>query len=216
MASAPYYKTPVFTAVPGAETQEAACTDKYQKWWRLLTNDSSRKTMLHKPCTKILGSHWSNWQQPASAIYRKRVVRVCQHPMWMQRLRGQPSTIFWRPRPPSSCTILIKPFFVWFKERGSFEIEIKKDDRLKQLSSSLNSRWTALKIAFYWVQFKGVLVRRGNSWTKYWVEFFGQRLKSSETRVLVGFSTFVFPFYKMLFMNRLESTWVFSFSWTFC
>ena len=53
--------------------------------------------------------------------------------------------------------------------------------------------------------------QRGNSWTQYWVEFFGQRLKSSETRVLVGFSTFVFPIYKMLFMKKLESTWVFPF-----
>jgi hypothetical protein len=40
---------------------------------------------------------------------------------------------------------------------------------------------------------------------------FGQRLKSSETQVLVGFSTFVFPFYKMLFMNKLKSTRVFPF-----
>jgi hypothetical protein len=38
-----------------------------------------------------------------------------------------------------------------------------------------------------------------------------QRLKSSETRVLVGFSIFVFPFYKMLFMNKLKSTRVFPF-----
>ncbi len=52
---------------------------------------------------------------------------------------------------------------------------------------------------------------RGNSGTQYWVGFFGQRLKSSATRVFVGVSTFVFPFYKMLFMKKLKSTWVFSF-----
>ncbi len=50
---------------------------------------------------------------------------------------------------------------------------------------------------------------RGNSWTQYWVEFSGQRLESSETRVEVGFSAFVFPFYKMVFTNNFDSTRVF-------
>jgi hypothetical protein len=33
---------------------------------------------------------------------------------------------------------------------------------------------------------------------------YGQKLDSSQTQVFVWFSTLVYPFYKMLFMNRLE------------
>jgi hypothetical protein len=35
------------------------------------------------------------------------------------------------------------------------------------------------------------------------VEVSGHKLKSSQTRVFVWFSTLVFPFYNKLFMNRL-------------
>ncbi len=43
-------------------------------------------------------------------------------------------------------------------------------------------------------------------------EISGQKIEYSQTRVFVSFSTFVFLFYKMLFMNRLEFsslTWIF-------
>ncbi len=36
------------------------------------------------------------------------------------------------------------------------------------------------------------------------VEISGHKLDSSQTQVFVWFSTHIFPFYKMLFMNRLE------------
>jgi hypothetical protein len=36
------------------------------------------------------------------------------------------------------------------------------------------------------------------------VEISGHKLESFQTRVFVWFSTFVFPFYRMLSMNRLE------------
>ncbi len=40
--------------------------------------------------------------------------------------------------------------------------------------------------------------------TAFLVEVSGHKLKSSHIRVFVWFSTIIFPFYKMLFMNRLE------------
>ncbi len=45
-----------------------------------------------------------------------------------------------------------------------------------------------------------------NSWAPYLVEVSGHKLKSSHTWVFVWFSTLIFPFYKRLFMNRLESS----------
>jgi hypothetical protein len=36
------------------------------------------------------------------------------------------------------------------------------------------------------------------------VEVSGHKLESSQTRVFVWFSTLIFSFYKMLFMNRIE------------
>jgi hypothetical protein len=36
------------------------------------------------------------------------------------------------------------------------------------------------------------------------VEVSGHKLESSQTRVFVSFFTLIFPFYKMLFTNRLE------------
>jgi hypothetical protein len=33
---------------------------------------------------------------------------------------------------------------------------------------------------------------------------FWHRLESSQTQVFVWFSTLIFPFYKMIFMNRLD------------
>ncbi len=36
------------------------------------------------------------------------------------------------------------------------------------------------------------------------VEVSGHKLESSQTRLFVWFSTLIFPFYKMLFMNRLK------------
>jgi len=43
-----------------------------------------------------------------------------------------------------------------------------------------------------------------DSWTAFLVDVSGHKLKSCQTRVFVWFSTLIFPFYKMLFMNRLE------------
>ncbi len=40
--------------------------------------------------------------------------------------------------------------------------------------------------------------------TVFLVEVSGHKLESSQIRVFVWFSTLIFPFYKMLFMNRLE------------
>jgi hypothetical protein len=36
------------------------------------------------------------------------------------------------------------------------------------------------------------------------IEVSGHKLESSQTRVFVWFSTLIFTFYKVLFMNRLE------------
>jgi hypothetical protein len=43
-----------------------------------------------------------------------------------------------------------------------------------------------------------------NLQTAFLVEVSEHKLKSSRTRVFVWFSTLIFPFYKMLFMNKLE------------
>ncbi len=45
---------------------------------------------------------------------------------------------------------------------------------------------------------------RWNSLTAFLVEVSGHKIKSSQTRVSVWFSTLIFLFYKMLFINRLE------------
>ncbi len=47
-------------------------------------------------------------------------------------------------------------------------------------------------------------VLRWNSWTAFLVKVSGHKLESSHTRIFVWFSTLIFPFYIMLFMNRLE------------
>ncbi len=44
----------------------------------------------------------------------------------------------------------------------------------------------------------------GNSWTAFLVKVSGHKLESSQTQIFVWFSALIFPFYKMLFMNRLK------------
>ncbi len=51
---------------------------------------------------------------------------------------------------------------------------------------------------------KAIAEQRWNSWTAFLVEVSGHKLESSLNWVFVWFSTLIFPFYKMLFMNRLK------------
>jgi hypothetical protein len=46
--------------------------------------------------------------------------------------------------------------------------------------------------------------QRWNSCTPFFFEVSGRKLESSQTRVLVWFSTLIFPFYKILFMVRMK------------
>ncbi len=48
------------------------------------------------------------------------------------------------------------------------------------------------------------LLQRWNSWTAFLFEVSGHKLETSQIRVFVLFSTLISPFFKMLFMNRLE------------
>ncbi len=52
-------------------------------------------------------------------------------------------------------------------------------------------------------KFDRVNLRR-NSLTAILVEVSGNKLESSQTGVCVWFCTLIFPFYKMLLMNRIE------------
>jgi hypothetical protein len=52
----------------------------------------------------------------------------------------------------------------------------------------------------------GSRIQRWNSRTPFLVKVSGHKLESSQTRVFVWFSTLIFPFYKMLFTNRLKFT----------
>jgi hypothetical protein len=47
-------------------------------------------------------------------------------------------------------------------------------------------------------------IQRWNSWTAFIVDVTGHKLEYFQTRVSVWFSTLIFPFYKMLFINRLK------------
>ncbi len=100
---------------------------------------------------------------------------------------------------PSACCSILGEASITFTAR-------RKDKRLNYAG-----RATVIRNTYVYSPKEGrvlcslvTLLKISNSWTAFLVKVSVHKLESSQLRVFVWFSTLIFSFYRLLFMNRLE------------